>query len=118
MENTTIAIILLLFVILLVLYSPSEHMGLDAALADSVVKNAGKVPYVGPTTHEVATHARLAQHTNRITPSFPAQVRRRRQTGQPGVSEHMDDSIGERGEDALEVALKGGSGWSVFYDKR
>lgn len=115
MENTTIAILLLLFVVLLIFYSPSEHMGLDDVLKEHVVKNTGQIPYIGPTPHEVATHARLVQHTNTITPSFPTQSRRRRQPGNPGVSEHMDDSMGERGEDALEVALNGGSGWSVFY---
>lgn len=115
MENTTIAILLLLLVILIILYSPSEHMGLDSALADSVVKNTGQIPSIGPSTHEVAAQARLARHNNAITPGFHAQARNRRQARQTGVSEHMDDSMGERGEDALEVALKGGSGWSVFY---
>ena len=115
MENTTIAILLLLFVILIILYSPSEHMGFEDVLKQSVVKNTGQIPHVGSTSGEIVAHALLAQHTNRIHPSFPEQVRRHRQVGKPGVSEHMDDSMGERGEDALEVALKGGSGWSVFY---
>ena len=106
-----IAIVLLL-IIICVLYSSSEHMGLDEVLKQHVLVNTGSIPYVGPTEHENAAHARLTKHTRTITPSFPTQARGRKTAG---VSEHMDDSMGERGEDALEVSLKGGSGWSVFY---
>jgi hypothetical protein len=116
MENTTIAIILLLFVVLLILYSPSEHMGFDDVLKEHVLKNTGKIPYYGPTTHEIDTHARVTQHANKITPAIPVRSLHNKRSNKPGVSEHMDDSMGERGEDALEVALNGGSGWSVFYE--
>lgn len=115
MERTT-AIILILVVVILLIGSGSasfsisagttgtENMEFARALNTHALKTAGNIPRMGTTDLELAALAKLDQ------------VRSQPRAGaRSGVSEHMDDSMGERGEDALEVALNGGSGWDVFY---
>lgn len=101
-------IAILLLVILVLVYSNYENMGLQDVLKEQT-KKQGKLPSISVSNEEITVRNRLAQ----LQESQKSEVQKK--VNHPGISEHMDDSMGEKGEDALEVALKGGSGWSVFY---